>query len=1481
MASRDPEPALTDREGTSQQGRHLAALDPEHVLVDERSATDLLAFARQYGAELKYFAADNTESGDWGSFVGASLDLDEVAAFMDHPERFSPERSPLLFRPHFVLFLTFLRLVRSAQRDLNSFGRRHLDFYFREFLGLRGKPARPDRVNLLFDLVPAVDQAGLAAGSLLTAGPDSLGKERIYSTDRAVVISRAQVKKLSSVHVERRIVALQGARDNNKNDHQQAAVEMLEIALGMPEPGDPLPHYPDRGSFDFDRLNGLADIVGFAQTDLHLRMFELRELMDLLRHRRAHAEDEWERINELLREAGQPDRQLTADLTSRDFDGLIAAMGEEPPYGQLSEINNVYDLFDQRTTTFDRRTTTVDERIDTDARRFIEDHFFEYDRFVEIMLIKVRIDAEWDGINRILQTAGQRQRGDADYRLPVIEASYEQRREADGPPPILEASDFDTNLNTALEGLDFSGLDGVESLEDYDAAVREAEGYFFMSAEELTYVLPRLSAGEHDSKLDAILVGAHRQMRHATRRLRLQTIREASGFTAMIRYALNEDPAGAADAAALERLEPFLAEASDLRQLEGMSHEPASANAAEWQSVYRTVEIAQWNREGRVDYVPRKEQWLNIHPAVDATMQATESPTQGDEAAQWHTLGASDVRAAGDPPAPVLGWACSSPLLALSAGTRVIELTLRFDARGFERKELEDLVAGDPLRDGSPFRFQVTTKTGWIEPDSVELALGTYSELKSGISPDGGDAIDALHVELTFSKEADALAAAPADLAGIDSGWPVLRLMLGQVWQAELKRYVTSAYPVLRTLSLSTVHIRVSVTGLQPSHLQNDETIFDPKKPFEPFGSSPAAGSRLLIGHPEVVAKRLQSLTYRIEWMGKPSDLEDAEAGHYRNYGEEKLSFTAALGLVDRQVERVLKAAAELFDSGASQSDDLAAMRIDEVSAAVALRHSATPQPDSSSSDLHQWDRYLQWTLNKPDFQHQAYPAVASRMALKMAADIANDEPTVITAANYEVSPPYTPKIKTLMIDYAAELEVDLGAAPEQGSSRDAMYQILHVHPFGTCDANAERTSDRLPFVPRYENEGELYVGLRDLDSPQTLSLLFQMAEGSADPDVATETVNWSILSGDRWIPISDRDVLIDTTRGLRNTGIVELSLKRAEPNRRLAPGLYWLRASIARNSASICDAVAIHAQAVSATFTDDQNAPDHYATPLPPGSVTKLVEADPRIASVRQPYTSQGGRMAEAAGVFNTRVSERLRHKERAVTVWDYERLVLEHFPEIYKVKCIPASAARGADHLGTVQVVVIPDIRDKLPFNPYGPKAPADLLADIREYLAARTPLPAAVEVINPRYVAVKVRMGVRFKAGGNDDYRKQLLTDELNRFLSPWAYEEGAEIVISGKIYANSIIDFLDRRPYVDYIADIRLFTSDDGEDFLQVTREPDKSYFVTAGRPDGVLVAARTHDIDLIPETGYRRELVTGIGFMKVELDLRVAEFPSPS
>src|SRR5262249_51910033 len=153
--------------------------------------------ARQYAKELRYFNLQNNPDGDWSAFLSPDLDLDEVVAFIQDPDAAPPQKAQQFRQPHFVLFLTFLQLLRYAQQQMNALTQRHVDFYYQQVLQISKRPAVPDRVNVLLELAAGVDQALLPAGTQLQAGTDSLGQERFYRTERAIVVNSAQVVRLS------------------------------------------------------------------------------------------------------------------------------------------------------------------------------------------------------------------------------------------------------------------------------------------------------------------------------------------------------------------------------------------------------------------------------------------------------------------------------------------------------------------------------------------------------------------------------------------------------------------------------------------------------------------------------------------------------------------------------------------------------------------------------------------------------------------------------------------------------------------------------------------------------------------------------------------------------------------------------------------------------------------------------------------------------------------------------------------------------------------------------------------------------------------------------------------------------------------------------------------------------------------------------------------------------------------------------------
>ncbi|NJN17065.1 MAG: hypothetical protein HC822_12725 [Oscillochloris sp.] len=872
-----------------------------------------------------------------------------------------------------------------------------------------------------------------------------------------------------------------------------------------------------------------------------------------------------------------------------------------------------------------------------------------------------------------------------------------------------------------------------------------------------------------------------------------------------------------------------------------------------WRKVYTILELAEDRKRGRQEPRAEAEQWQNVYAAPDATLVQAQPGQAAEVTPRWHTFGAAPTTEDPVVTPAVRGLTIASPLLALAEGNRTITLRVLFRPEHFAE------VAIKAALEHGPFRVLLSAggelqEARQAQPEDEEPAPISLESVSVGR---GEDQIGILTFVLKLSSQASPIEPLPAG-AGISSPWPLLQLLL-----ADRQAANDQIYRALLPLRLQQIELEVQVSGISGLSLQNDDGALNPKKPFEPFGFTPAAGSSLYIAHPELCAKKLDSFDLQITWLGAPASFKEYYRG-YSGYASPESentkiaspisansAFQAQLRLHDQRAPFDI-APLQLF----AEPDAAVARTITISGSAITAKYKGyrTLRHLNTSDELLEWSRFWQLELLAPDFLHRVYPQAATGYANRRI----NKEP-----APYIVNQPYTPKIKSITAGYVARETIDpaAGAGPSGGSLR-------HLEPFGHL-APAPADDGLYPFLPQYTNEGELYIGIADLAPPQNLTLLFQLAEGSADPGLAHTPPDWYYLDGNHWQSLARGRILADSSNGLLNSGIITIDLPPVAPSTRLPAGLYWIKAAVARNSRSIADTVAIEAQAVRATFVDRNNLLDHLRQALAPGSISGLAEPQAQIRALHQPYSSSGGKGPEDAARFYTRISERLRHKDRALTGWDYERMVLEAFPEIYKVKCLPAGTSGDPRQADAIQVIVIPDIRGKLPFDPFEPKVAADTLARITDHLAARTPAAAQFRVSNPAYIRLQVRLGVRLRPGYNPGFHLQLLNQELQRYLAPWAYDRGAEIVFGGRVNANLIVNFVEERPYIDYVAGIKLFirAGDDSHAIVEV-KAP---YSISS---DAILVSDRRHVIDLIGEERYQEQYFTGINYMQIELDFQV-------
>ena len=634
-----------------------------------------------------------------------------------------------------------------------------------------------------------------------------------------------------------------------------------------------------------------------------------------------------------------------------------------------------------------------------------------------------------------------------------------------------------------------------------------------------------------------------------------------------------------------------------------------------------------------------------------------------------------------------------------------------------------------------------------------------------------------------------------------------------KLWTAQRTIY---PYRYLQHLEVRGLRIDVTVRGVRDLVVENDQGVVDPAKPFMPFGASPKVGSSLLLGSREVFSKQLGEVRLDIGWAALPTE---GFAGYYQEYTlspDNNQFFKATAAFLNSGDWVTAGAAQHLFDDAGGTDNPPAAERCLRWSGddAAPLVRAADPMNEFKRYAVGMRQGFMRFTLTDHDFGQAEYPQALA---------------TAVRDKGAIPNLPHVPQIAQIKLSYKAHQIVDYrGKGADAFTTRTA--QLFQVWPFGQREIwpiAAVDTPGIIPverrLLPHFEvtgaggvsqsAEGSLFIGLKGLDlaaSSKNLTLLMQVAEGSADPELPVQPVVWSYLLADVWHDFSSDEILADGTNGLLRSGIIKLVLPRemTHDNQILPANMHWLRASVVRNTGAVCELIALHTQVISATFVDRSNDPAHLSTPLAADSIAKLRERQAAVKKVSQPYASSGGRMQEPDGEFNVRVSERLRHKGRAITLWDYERLVLQEFPEIYKVKCIN-HADRQREHVtGNVRVVVVPDLRNRNAVDPLRPRASLDTLDQIEKHLAGVASDFIAIHVTNPEYEAIRAQFQVRFHDGYDQGYYLRQLVTDIQDFLSPWRHDEAADISFGGRIHRSKVLLFVEQREYVDFVTKFRI-------------------------------------------------------------------------
>lgn len=721
-----------------------------------------------------------------------------------------------------------------------------------------------------------------------------------------------------------------------------------------------------------------------------------------------------------------------------------------------------------------------------------------------------------------------------------------------------------------------------------------------------------------------------------------------------------------------------------------------------------------------------------------------------------------------------IGFAVAHPLLYLQEGFRTATVSFTFN-----NNSLDGLGLANDLT------VKISGAKGWHEAH-VSLA-GVFGSTLSIVFSLGSDEPAWIPYKESIHK------------AGFTTGLPLVQFLVKN------NKGEANKIEKLSSVFVTQVGVYVSVNGIKNLALQNEIGPLDAAKPFQPFGPSPHFGSSLIIGSNEAFLKNSSAIVnanLNIEW-------DKIDRFDYIKYN--------ASDFVNRKVR------IKYLHNGDWQENTA-----DSTHEQVIFDHT---DPTIDGVKYHCSNKES-LTINLPSFNNNFSFAPNEQYSVKSESGFVKIELrgdfghsdyvkrfTHATLKTPDSLPfePYTPTIKSITLGYSASATINLSLATADSFTEQHGF-FYHITPFGHAAQHRSflGVTAAIPFLPLYTNEGELYIGIENFNASQSLNLLFKVSDGSADPAFDRQPLQWSFLAANnQWIAF-DQNAVADQTNDLTKTGIIRFAFPSTAThiNTRMGQQLFWIRATATIHTAATCSLVDIHAQAATAILFDYHKTGIVYTDILPAGTIAKLVLSDSAIKSIKQPYSSFAGRINEPANKFYNRVSERLRHKNRAITMWDYERLVLQQFPEIYKVKCINHtkinSAGIGDNELcpGHVLVVPVPDLTGKNAINPLKPQTSIGTLEEIKKFLRRHISPFVKLQVKNARFEEIQLDFKVKFHT---DDgaYYSNLLISEIEQYLSPWAFGGTQEIEFGGKISKSKLLNFIEERSYVDYLTCFKMY------------------------------------------------------------------------
>ena len=800
-----------------------------------------------------------------------------------------------------------------------------------------------------------------------------------------------------------------------------------------------------------------------------------------------------------------------------------------------------------------------------------------------------------------------------------------------------------------------------------------------------------------------------------------------------------------------------------------------------------------------------------------------------------------------------IGFSVSSPTLRLGGGYREVHLEFVFLTESYQYF-LAMLLSISKTKNQLPeeifhqifagsLSLQHTTSKGWCEVPSHEV-----------IPPESWNENS---FKLAFTLGPDHPAISPyleeVHEEGLNLQQPVLKILLKN-------QHVFHPYSFLQFLELEQIKIGVNVKQLKNLSLHSNYGPSDQSIPFDLLGPVPKVGSYLLIGNEEIFSKDLESL--QVGWTFHDLPLGRDMKSYYEEYpygignNSFKLKIQALSDFKYMPKDGAKTVITNLFEEqdGLILSDRY--VQDIDIEALQIFPDYTLQSEDEEELFAKQKTGFLKFELISPSigFGFDEYSTVyANNITTATNAQLENPKGGFKVV---EPKEPFSPIAKDIYLDYSSSSEINFLGTRSFTNQTKKQENFIQIHPFGKKFLLKDGLVYGSGLLPFFELQGALFFGLEAKEFPEEFSMLFEIAKNNGGFHGDAPKLDWFYLANDDWKSFKQGDILFDSSFGLTRSGIISFkSPKDINLNNLVMPNeLFWIccRTKDQQPMVSVISGIYMNAFAAQAILEKEVQ----HDSVLPAFSVESFEDDFPGLLSVVQPIDSSGGRESEEKTHFYRRVSESLKHKFRAVTRWDIEKMLLQEFNWLGFVQVFGNFGHENFVEPGEVIVVGMPKIENRVNF--YLPKLNPGQLKEMELYLKKIVNPFVDFKVINPQYEYLMIKGKIKFDSPDTGLLFKKLY-DELLQESCPWFYNDISTAFYQRETKRAEILNLITSRTYVKFFTSFSLaqmFENEQGEyQFVDGALLDDGMETVTIGKPWSILIPYPLKKIDLVEEENY--------------------------